>query len=324
MVVLSYQQKARLRRIAKIVGLVLGVLILLCFIRFLYLGRFMVYDSDGAHIQYDASYDNTAPNDAETSDFQLVQERSQSASEAAAAHFQGIYLNAAQSADRATLRNAEKELTHISALMLTAKSSTGTFLYETALEDTSFSSNTADAFLHLLQAAKEQDIYLIAALPAFADRTNAEAYHEQSLQIRGGALWLNADGSYCLDPREEHTAQYLLAQIEELKALGFQEVWLTGFDFPTSPYIVLETDADTSLINLATVLKEGQGKDPARVSFETEDEAVSELSAHHFISLDEPLETNWEAEPMLKPNEVLLTIDHPKQRTDYSFLAPLS
>ena len=324
MFVLSYQQKARLRRIAKIGGIILAAILLFCLIRFLYLGRYIVYDSDGAHISYDSVSESTSSPADKTTDFQLVQERSQSAADAAAEHLRGIYLSGAQSADRASLRNAENELTHISAMMLTVKSSTGTFLYPTALEDTAVNSDSADAFMHLVQTAKEHDVYLIAAFPAFADRTNAEAYHTDSLQIRGGALWLNADGSYCLDPRAEHTQDYLLAQFSELKALGFQEVWLTGFDFPESRYIVLEQDADTSLEPLALSLRDGQGKDPIRISFETDEEACKAASEHQFIKLDEPLESYWEAEPMLNANDVLITIDAPEQRTDFNYLAPLS
>ena len=323
MFVLSYQQKARLRRIAKIAGIVIGVLLLLCLIRFLYLGRFIVYDSDGAHLRYDVTSSGAATSDADTSDFTLVQERSQSAADAAAANLRGIYLTASQTADRAALKNAERELTHVSAMMLTVKTSTGTFNYPTALEDTAVNDDTADAFLHLLQLAKQQDVYLIAALPAFADRANAEAYHTQSLQIRGGALWLNADGSYCLDPREDHTRDYLLAQIAELRSLGFREVWLTGFDFPSSPYIVLETDADTSLQGLAKALRDEQGKDPIRVSFETDEDACAELSDHHYLILRESLESFWEDDPILDPQDVLLTVDQPETRTDFNYLAPL-
>ncbi|MBQ7522917.1 MAG: hypothetical protein IJT07_00110, partial [Oscillospiraceae bacterium] len=295
MFVLSYQQKARLRRCCKWIAIVLAIILILCLIRFFYLGRFIVYDSDGAHIQYEPARDNTSETmPPEQTDFQLVQERSESAANAAATHLRGIYLTVEQANDRAALRNAEAELTHISAMMLPAKTNTGTFLYPTALENTSYSEDSADAFLHLIDAAKAQNVYLIAALPAFADRTNAEAFHNDSLQIRGGALWLNADGSYCLDPRADHTREYLLVQFAELKALGFQEVWLTGFDFPDSRNIVLESDADTSLVNLATALQNEQGKDPIRISLETEDETCALQSAHHFFVLDEPLETYLE------------------------------
>ena len=323
MFVLSYQQKARLRRVAKIVGIVLAILLLLCLIRFLYLGRYIVYDSDGAHIRYDTVTEDGQMANRITTDYPLIQERSQSAAEAAATHLRGIYLTASQSADRAALQNAKTELTHISAMMVTVKSSTGSFLYPTALADTSTGSDASDIMLQLLQAAKEKDVYLIAALPAFADRTNAEAYHTDSLQIRGGALWLNADGSYCLDPRAEHTREYLLAQIAELRSLGFQEVWLTGFDFPSSPYIVLENGADTSLYELATALKTTQGKDPVRVSFETAEEVCRQLSEHNFIQLDETPESYLEEEPTLHPNDVLLTNELPEQRTEFNYLAPL-
>ena len=52
-VFLSYTTKLRLKKYSKIAGIVLGAIALLLVGRFVYLQRFVVYDENGVHLEYD-------------------------------------------------------------------------------------------------------------------------------------------------------------------------------------------------------------------------------------------------------------------------------
>lgn len=286
---LSYQGKARLRKILRYTGMTAGCLLILGIARFIYLGRYIVYDGQGAHLDFSQSIAErstvTAVEKAE--DFPLKQARSKSTDAYLGKHFNGWRLQGKQVQDPKTLDAFGEALTDVGAMMIPVKGATGSYFYDSQW-DLAEPTESKKALRDLIQTAKKQKIYLIAELPAFADSEYAKLDHGHSLQIKGGALWMNADGSYCLDPANRYTEEYLLAQLRELKSLGFDEVLLRDFDFPTeSRSLVYDGDGLKAIRELSNALLTKQGKDPIQVSFLTSEPDIFALSAHRYVFREE-------------------------------------
>ena len=130
------------------------------------------------------------------------------------------------------------------AVMLDLKSGFGNFFYSTEVEGGVTSSNVDAAGIDdLISWLKSSDLYTIARIPAFRDRSFGLYTHENGtfcgLPEAAGNLWADADGCYWLDPAAQGTKDHLVEIINELRVLGFDEVVFTDFCFPDSGGLIV-------------------------------------------------------------------------------------
>ncbi len=100
-----------------------------------------------------------------------------------------------------------------------------------------------DAVRQLISRAESAQMHLVAMTSCLNDSAYALAHTDEALAISGGALWMNSADSYWLDPTNADVQNYLAEMINQLEAMGFQEVILNNFSFPTTDEIVYSSDS---------------------------------------------------------------------------------
>lgn len=240
---MTYRNKLLLKRILIILGVLLAVLLLFAILGFTYLGRYVVYTEDGAYFSFHAQTPAesatvnavTVPNPIE-----LVIGESISAGEAMADG--EVSISDRDVRGMLVDYNTLSEGTTLFDLDLSAESC-NTLALEMRAEGSDLLSTPA--VLSLIQRAKAQDVRLIAMISCLDDSTYALEHQETALKISGGALWMNSDGNYWLDPAQDAVIAYLADIIHQLSEMGFDEVILNQFSFPYSDSIVYDTGDST-------------------------------------------------------------------------------
>ena len=257
---MTYRNKLRLRRFLIILGIVLLVLFIAGLIGFSYLGRYVVYTEDGAHF----SFHSSAPSAPES-----IQ---------AAAPVESPVLVTGNSI------REESILEDDSSIVLAADEVKGLFVDYVTLNDPVAVSavdlstgdyNTlvlemrvggsdildTDAVRQLISRAKNAEMHLAALMSCLDDSDYALAHSSEALAISGGALWMSSSGSYWLDPTQKDVQDYLVSMISQLESMGFQEVILNNFSFPTSDSIVYNSDStrESMLQDAYTALEKSVG-----------------------------------------------------------------
>lgn len=119
------------------------------------------------------------------------------------------------------------------------KDSQGYVYYQSsvATAQSSVSATTFDAAA--VQALKDAGITPIASICAFRDPL--APYVDRSMAVRyqnTDYFWLDAaadaGGKPWLNPYSDGAVNYITALIDEVRAMGFEQVWLTGVQFPTT------------------------------------------------------------------------------------------
>jgi len=289
----SYQSKYRAKRWLRLLLLLLGILLLLCLLRVIYLQRYLVYGEDGVHLDYGSHTTPGLPRDpaAQDEDYILLQEGTGSPEGTAPTgqslpRYEGYYLTAGQvlSADvRAQVLAAADEGC---TLLINMKTDTGKFLYNTALKDAQRAAADLAAIEAWVAALKEKGVRLIGQVPAFADSAYALADYGHSLSIAGGALWMDSNGSYWLDPAAPETAEYLAQTARELQQLGFAEVVFSDFRFPDSSTLRYEGDGNEALLTAAGSVLRKLEASSLSVSFRSPREDVLLQSARLYFSAE--------------------------------------
>ena len=287
---LTYQTKLRLKKGFLIAAIVLGVLLLLAVSRFLYLGRFVVYDEDGVHLDFGTDLPVAVqPQDEDTAQsFPLISDAATSADISLPTGDKLPKLDGmCFSADALLSGKDISEVFEGNAVLLNVKTNNGKFLYNTTLPDTEQSSKAAELSPRIAALAKTTGVTAIARLSAFRDNAFALSHFSESLPITGGALWMDEEGSYWLDPASEEVRNYLIAEAEELARMGFEEILFEDFSFPLSGNIVYNGDGVTAVRETANAVKEALDAKNIPVSFLSRDEEIQKLSARLFLTVPE-------------------------------------
>lgn len=253
---ISYHTRRGLRRFitALVWVLIIGLLAWCCWM--IWLQRYVVYSRDGVTLNFDRSSADISGEEAVPPDQR----------ETVAIHYNegeemvdvshemtqllGYYADTdALLSDLDTIVQQIQSMEPDMAVMLDVKSIYGNFYYSTGIADATVSDSlNTSAMDSLIAYLKDSDLYAIARLPAFRDRSFGEDHVSSGIPVEGGYLWADEDNCYWLDPADEDTITYLTQIINELRGLGFDEVVFTDFYFPQSEEIVYESELTTDEI----------------------------------------------------------------------------
>ncbi len=120
------------------------------------------------------------------------------------------------------------------ALVVEMKAATGALAWQSQNElALTLGVNSQDnAVAQAVQAlAQEDELYLIARIQGFRDRSLAE-HNLGTLMTRGGNIWYDAQGVCWSNPTNQEAADYLTALCLELADMGFDEIVLEGGCYP--------------------------------------------------------------------------------------------
>lgn len=240
---MTYRNKLLLKRTLIVLGILIAVLTLAAVIGFTYLGRYVVYTEDGAYFSFRSQPPQTQPdqkNQFVPDQVELVIGQSISAEELLGnddtsipdTDVNGVLVDYATLQSGITLSALDVDLDSCNTLVLEMRSKGSAIL------------NT-ESVRTLIDRAQSQGLRLIALISCLDDSEYALDHRTDALSLDGGALWVNSDGNYYLDPTKDSNIDYVAGLIHQLADMGFQEVILDKFAFPNSDSIVYDTGDST-------------------------------------------------------------------------------
>ena len=224
--------------------IILLVLILLAAVAFLLSQRYLVYDETGkAHWELPFSRPSEPtpeqPENNPISPEDVVIEREDPQPEpqpqSEPQHPKLTELHAQELENGSLWWDPEYVLSLVSeSMMVEVKRPTGGITYGTEVETAPGVVVERGVTRENLTALLRSDHYAVARISCLRDTSYAEGRPEAALKATWGDVWYDGDGRAWLDPSNEDAAAYLTAICRECAALGFDELLLDGFCYPTS------------------------------------------------------------------------------------------
>lgn len=338
--IFSYRNK----RIAKIVLLVLAAVLGLCLIfcigRFIYLQRYLVYSDGSVKLDYEQNLQSegnqTEHLNPEDFPLQVVTPEDGTAvsgpvDDSIKPVF-GYYVTTNMLQNVPNVQAALEELeTKPKTMMFEMKSIFGNFYYTSSLYGQYTANADIPAVAALVNQMKDSGAYMIAKVPAFSDNNFALDNQSCGLPLSSGALWMDSKGCYWLDPLDENVLNFLAAIAAELQELGFDEVVFDGFVMPDSENIVYpkEFTREEYTAQAAQKLNEMLEDLTIRISFGASSPLMATVGERIYVSGVEgsAVAATVEAlsESMDNPSAqiVFLTASRDTRFEEYSVLRPL-
>ena len=255
---LSYRARQNLRYVLIGALIFLLIAIVLWMIWIIWLDRYVVYTRDGAQLNFDRpigqfSGEAAAPPElSETVTIYFNEGENEINLSNELTTIQGYYADTTalrKSVD--TVREQIEQLPRGTPIMLDMKNIAGQFHYSTAVGSQTSSRIDIEAMDSLLEYLRTSNYYTIARIPAFRDYDFGLHNVPYGLSLPSGiGLWMDDTGCYWLNPTSDGTLNYLIQIVNELKALGFDEVVFTDFCFPDTEKILFDGNR-TAAINEA-------------------------------------------------------------------------
>lgn len=272
---IPYRTRQALRRFGVVI-LVLAlaaVLVWLCWV--VWLERYIVYNSDGARLDFSISADDAAaqpakPPETEMSVTIYYNEGNNTVNTSTdLAQMAGYYIDSSRlTGDLNQLRRDIEALPSGVAIMIDVKSIRGTFYYTSTSSEAVMSTLVdVQAVDSLIADLLQSSHYCIARIPAFRDREFGLNHVDSGLPMPGGYLWMDDAGCYWLRPEAPKTMEHLIQITTELRLMGFDEVVYNEFRFPDAKGIVYNEDRSEVLATAAKNLVSACATDKFAVSF---------------------------------------------------------
>lgn len=211
--------------LGKVILTVVLVLVILASVAFLLLQKYLVYDDSGTpRLQLPSKSEETQPaQSAASSSVNITIDQPKKTA------VTGVQL----SGDPTAWQSEVDQLGASDAFCVTMKAPGGRLQYQSAVSG-AFMSKTAAAASQELAGLLETEHPGIARISCFRDSLYARAnITAAGLKNTGGYLFYDGNSEHWLDPAKQGTADYLCAIVKECANLGFKEVLLTDFSYPT-------------------------------------------------------------------------------------------
>lgn len=127
--------------------------------------------------------------------------------------------------------------TEINAVVIDVKDDTGLMTYASSLPEVDFTGANRNARIKDISAVmkilRDNNIYAIARIVTFKDRTAGDKYPNLAVKDTGGRVWRDRHGMSWLNPYNKDSWDYILDIAEEAAAIGFDEIQFDYVRFPT-------------------------------------------------------------------------------------------
>lgn len=290
----SFRSKQRLRRLGIGVLVALLILIALAIGIVIYLQRYLVYTADGARLDFSRrpGAEEDLPGNP---NFQVEDDRPMGTIQLedpdeeetpTVTRVEGYYVTVEMLTQPDAVRQALTAVSGPVTVLMDVRSIYGNYYYPSAVAGAEFSSlvDTASVQRLIEDLAGRPNIRLAARFPALRDSSFAVQNQSCGLPVSGGALWVDEDNCYWLDPADAQTLAHLEQVILELKTLGFDEVVLDDFRFPESANIVYEGDRAAAIAEAAQRLAANLAGVEVELSVGVPDAALAGSFARVYLS----------------------------------------
>ena len=262
----GYQQYRGRGRGGKKLLVLLLLLILLGACAFLFLQRYLVYDSDGGvrlELPFGQEEQEGEPDKIPDEEIDIQREdpvpqpQPEPEPEPEPEPLTLTPLHAKELPFSCLNSDPTNRLKGQEAVVVNIKRSDGTITYHTGIDlpDNVLCGNQST--VANLQTILQSDCYAVARISALCDYAYADAVPAAAYNYTWGGVWQDNYGRQWLDPTKEETAQYLCALAKECAELGFDEILLDHMRFPIEGKLNQTTlDADTNRASAITHLVE--------------------------------------------------------------------
>lgn len=268
----------RTRRVLTTLGIIAMILILLAVavwaIWLLWLDRYVVYTRDGAKIDFNLSLEYSGgqeakpPEQGEQVDIYYNEGDNELNTSTELGKLTGYYASAEMLTDTFELVQSQVYLLEAQTpVMIDLKDPSGYFYYNTELGKKSNLVNT-DEVEELIEYMNGAKLYLIARIPSFRDYLYAVDKPAQGLTHSSGRyVFSDDDHIYWLDPTNQSVLNRLVKIVDEIKALGFDEVVFDDFWYPDTTKIMFKGSRRQALADASVFLTENCATGSFAVSF---------------------------------------------------------
>lgn len=247
---ISYRNRLLLKKLLRYALILLAVALVAAVVVLIYVEPYIVYERDGAHLELSKKYEATTPSEAPTprptvENPQIVYDSGEGLTQSIA-DLGGYYITTSMLQDPSAVLEAVQALNEPCAVYMELKSVWGNFYYSTSLTGRPLANVDIDTVNALISYLNDNGFYMIASVPAFPDQAYALENTSCGLPLSNGALWMDENGTYWLDPGNETVISYLLQIARDLASLGFNEIVFSEFRFPSSNSIAYSSAKTTS------------------------------------------------------------------------------
>lgn len=276
---LTFTAKRRLQRAGLIAAILIMVAILVWFCWVIWLERYVVYSREGATINLDlpermAGGQVAAPPALDETIPIYINEGSDAINTSTELEkISGYYVDQDLLVeDVRSVKDVIVTLPANTAVLLELKNIYGRFNYTSSLTDAVLASNIDTAAVDdLITEITSRNLYAIAMIPAFRERSYVLKRNAYFLKDSNGYGWEDSQNCYWLNPTDTGTMNWLIQIVEELRTLGFDEVVFTEFRFPDTDRIRFTEDRTAAIQSAAAKLVETCASSSFTVSFVTSD-----------------------------------------------------
>lgn len=275
----SYRNRLLLKKILRIILILLAIALVVGIFALIYAEPYVVYDRDGAHLNFGAdaagAQEQTPPPTRPVVENPQIVYDEPTPETKLLAQSGGYYVTTAMLQNPSAVLEAVKAIEEPCAIMLELKSIYGNFYYSTSIAGAPTADVDIDAVDSLITYLVDHRFYVIAVLPAFSDSAFALENIPCGLPLSSGALWVDGNGCYWLDPANETVLSYLMQIARELSGMGISEVAFSGFYLPQNDSIAYtsEQTAEQIIQAAATELTDFFTQSNLMISFVTTEDS---------------------------------------------------
>lgn len=277
---LTFTTRRRLRRLGIAAGIAVMLVILIWVCWVIWIGRYVVFSGEGAKIDMSLPQHVTGgqlsrpPSAAETVPVYVNEGSDAITTASELSQINGYYVDTDMlQHEMDTVMNAIATLPAGTAVMVELKNIWGTFFYSSDLADATVSSKLDPATVDkLITELNSKNLYCVAQIPAFRERYYLLNHSSAGLEVtRRTHLWEDKEKCYWMDPTDNSALNWVMSIVEELKALGFDEVVFTEFRMPDTDGIYFNGDEAEAIRAAAEKIAAECGSENFAVSFMTDD-----------------------------------------------------
>lgn len=229
----NYRGRGRKRRQQIVLAAVL-VAVILAAAAFLVIQNYIVYDDAGkAHIEWPFRKEEPQPDQQEPGvpDGEVTIDYVDTgyAPHLETLHAQMLETNILRQDPQAVLDSLTEN-----AFAVETKRVNGSITYTTAVEVPQQVDVAQYDTMANLQTLLAGDAYSIARMSVFCDSYFVRAYPDAALRVESGSFWYDAASMAWLDPSHPQTLVYITSLCQEYAQLGFDEIALDYFSYPTT------------------------------------------------------------------------------------------
>lgn len=238
---ISYRNKIRLKKLLRALLILAGCLLVVSIVMTIYLEPYILYDRDGAHLSLSReTSEATVPAESQVRPVvenpQIVYSQGAPV-EKSILEMGGYYITTAMLQKPEAVFEEIKAIREPCAVMIQLKSIFGNFYYSSSIAGTPKADVAVSVIDEMLSYLSDNGFYLIAEIPAFTDPVFALDHQSCGLPLSSGALWMDENGCYWLDPANEDVQSFLMQIARELGNRGFHEIAFSHFRFPDTASI---------------------------------------------------------------------------------------